>query len=378
VLSQLEGFTRDVREPLTDTVRSAQRFSQVLSENADGIDDFLQSVTALSQELAGVSGKLDGTIRAAEELLTSIDPRKIETIVGNVETFTDTLGESSARFDTIMKGVDTAVASIGDFAAGAEQTIAKVDGILAGVDAGTVRSALSNIERASSNADRAAADIARVTEKIGPRADDIDRIISDAGELASRLAEASVRVDGVLAKADGVLTSAGGVLEGVDANTVRKALSNIERASANADKAAADIARVTDDLRADEVEQIVSDAGELADRLNRASVRVDGILAKVDELLGSGEAEGVITQASETLRGFQQVADTLNSRLGTITEGLARFSGQGLRDVEALVRDSRRSINRIEQAVSDIERNPQRIITGGQGEVRTYDGRARR
>ncbi len=308
VLSQLEGFTRDVREPLTDTVRSAQRFSQVLSENADGIDDFLQSVTALSQELAGVSGKLDGTIRAAEELLTSIDPRKIETIVGNVETFTDTLGESSARFDTIMKGVDTAVASIGDFAAGAEQTIAKVDGILAGVDAGTVRSALSNIERASSNADRAAADIARVTEKIGPRADDIDRIISDAGELASRLAEASVRVDGVLAKADGVLTSAGGVLEGVDANTVRKALSNIERASANADKAAADIARVTDELRADEVEQIVSDAGELADRLNRASVRVDGILAKVDELLGSGEAEGVITQASETLRGFQQVA----------------------------------------------------------------------
>ena len=42
------------------------------------------------------------------------------------------------------------------------------------------------------------------------------------------------------------------------------------------------------------------------------------------------------------------------------------------------MRDSRRSITRIEQAVTDLERNPQRIITGGEGTVREYDGRARR
>jgi len=98
----------------------------------------------------------------------------------------------------------------------------------------------------------------------------------------------------------------------------------------------------------------------------------------VDKLLGSDDAQGVMAQAGETLKSFKQVADTLNSRLGAIMDGLARFSGQGLRDVDALVRDSRRSINRIEQAVTDLERNPQRIITGGDGTVREYDGRARR
>jgi phospholipid/cholesterol/gamma-HCH transport system substrate-binding protein len=46
--------------------------------------------------------------------------------------------------------------------------------------------------------------------------------------------------------------------------------------------------------------------------------------------------------------------------------------------VEALVNDSRRSFNRIEQAVSDLQRNPQRILSGGDGEVRQYDGRVRR
>ena len=165
----------------------------------------------------------------------------------------------------------------------------------------------------------------------------------------------------------------------MDAETVRNALANIEKASGNADKAAADIARVTEKFgRAP-----TTSTGSLAmpARLRtaeRASVRVDGVLEKVDNLLGSGEAEGVITDASETLKAFKQVADTLNSRLATITDGLARFSGQGLRDVEALVRDGRRSITRIEQAVTDLERNPQRIITGGEGTVRQYDGRARR
>ena len=86
----------------------------------------------------------------------------------------------------------------------------------------------------------------------------------------------------------------------------------------------------------------------------------------------------VMAEASATLKEFRKAAETLNSRLGTITDGLARFSGQGLRDVESLVRDSRRSVNRIEEAITDLERNPQRIITGGDGAVRQYDGRARR
>ena len=57
-------------------------------------------------------------------------------------------------------------------------------------------------------------------------------------------------------------------------------------------------------------------------RVRRASVRVDGILVKVDKLLGSGETSGVMADARETLKSFKQVADTLNARLGTITDNL--------------------------------------------------------
>lgn len=298
VLTNLEGFTNDVRGPLTATVGNAQKFSESLARNADGVDKFLASVSALSEQLSTVSGKLDGTIEAAEGLLKSVDREKVKNIVASVDTFTKNLSAQSDQIDDIVKGVNTTVASINDFAQKTQQTLSKVDGVLDGVDAASVKESLDNIRKASENANKAAADVAKVTEKFGDRAEDIDQIVSDAKQLASRL--------------------------------------------------------------------------------NQASVRVDGVLAKVDKLLGSGEAEGVMSDASETLKAFKQVADTLNARLGTITDGLARFSGQGLRDVEALVQDSRRSITRIEQAISDLERNPQRIITGGEGTVREFDGRVRR
>ncbi len=298
VISQLEGFAGDVRGPLTETVENARKFSDSLARNADGVDKFLASVSALSEELQGVSGKLDGTLKAAEGLLNSVDRDRVREIVANVDAFTRNLKQSGDQFDNVIRGVDTAVASINDFAQKTQGTLAKVDDVLDGVNPDDVREALANIRSASENANKAAGDIAAVTEKFGERADDID--------------------------------------------------------------------------------QTISDAQQLAERLNNASVRVDGILAKVDTLLGSGEADGVMADARETLKSFKQVADTLNARLGTITDNLARFSGQGLQNVEALVQDSRRSINRIEQAVSDLQRNPQRILSGGDGEVRQYDGRMRR
>ena len=298
VLSDLEGFTTDVRGPLTQTVENARKFSEALASNADSIDKFLSSVSGLSEELQGVSGKLDGTIKAAEGLLNSIDQDRVKQIVANIDDFTKNLNRSGEKFDDVMEGVDKAIASINEFAQRTQTTLSKVDGVLDSVDPKDVREALANIRIASENANKAAADVAQVTEKFSNRADDID--------------------------------------------------------------------------------QTISDAQQLAERLNNASVRVDGILAKVDNLLGSDQADGVMADARETLKSFRQVADTLNARLGTITANLERFSGKGLQNVEALVNDSRRSINRIEQAVSDLQRNPQRILSGGDGEVRQYDGRVRR
>ena len=298
VLAGLEGFITDVRPPLTATINNAEKFSQALANNADGVDDFLASVTKLSTQLAGASDKLNSTLDAAEGLIKSVDKEQVRNIVSNVDTLTKNLSATSDQVGEVVDHVDGAVKSITAFADDARQTLGGVDKIVAGVDPNAVRETIANIKEASKTANKVVEDVSKVTSKIGEHADDIDKIVADATELA--------------------------------------------------------------------------------DRLNRASVRVDGILVKVDSLLGSDETKGLVTEASATLKSFKQVADTLNSRLGEITDGLARFANGGLNDVDALARDARRSINRIEEAVTDLSRNPQRIISGGEGTVREYDGRARR
>ncbi|MHC5230333.1 MlaD family protein [Brucella sp. LJL56] len=125
------------------------------------------------------------------------------------------------------------------------------------------------------------------------------------------------------------------------------------------------------------INQIVTDAKDMMARLNAASVRVDTILAKTDKLLSSDDKDGVVAQATATLESIRQTSDNLDKRLGPIANNLERFSGQGLREVQGVVLDSRRAIQRIEQAVTELERNPQRLIFGGPGSVPQYDGRKR-
>jgi phospholipid/cholesterol/gamma-HCH transport system substrate-binding protein len=394
VLGSLESFVAEVRGPLTETVQNAQRFSEALGRNADGVETFLANFSELSDTLGSVSGRLDATLQAATEILDAVEPQRVEVIVSNLEGFTKSLGETTDELESIMTGVDTAVKSVGEFTGNAAQTLAKVDAIVGVVDPAGIQTAMNDIQAASRDARTVVADVAKVTGAVGDRAEDIDRIITEAGQLTERINQASARVDGLLAgidtavgnvsefseRAGGTIAKVDEILEGVDPASLRTSLTNIAAASETARTAVADVAKVTSQFgeRADDIDQIITDTQQLASRLNEASVRVDGVLAKLDGFLGSGDAGGVIAEATETIRAFREVANTLNARIGTITAGLERFSGQGLRDVEALVSDSRRSINRIEQAITDLERNPQRIITGGEGQVPRYDGRARR
>ena len=181
VLSNLEGFVTDVRAPLTDTVKNAQKFSEALGNNADGVDDFLASVTKLSNQLAGASDKLDSTLDAAEGLIKSVDKEQVGKIVDNVETLTKNLSETSNQIDDVVGRVDGAVKSITEFSDGARQTLAKVDKILDGVDPETVRDTIANIETVSKNANKVVEDVSKVTSKFGDRADDIDRSSTMSG-----------------------------------------------------------------------------------------------------------------------------------------------------------------------------------------------------
>jgi phospholipid/cholesterol/gamma-HCH transport system substrate-binding protein len=302
--------------------------------------------------------RADGVLSSVEDFVNDVKTPLVAT-VENAQKFSEALGRNSDNIDQFLASVGDLSKTLSAVSGRLDSTLAAAEDLLKTVDKEKVTTIVSNVET--------------FTSDLKGASDNLEAMMSGVDKAVASITTLSQNATGTLSKVDEIVAS-------VDPATVRSAIDGIKQTTETARKAADDISKVTTKFgnRSEEIDKMISDASQLAERLNAASVRVDGILVKVDNLLGSDNADGLMVQARETLLSFRQVADTLNARMGTITDGLARFSGQGLRDVEALVRDSRRSVNRIEEVISDLGRNPQRIIAGGEGEVRQYDGRVRR
>lgn len=326
------------------------------------------TITEMTANPSAVSSLLESAqniFRRTDSILTDLerlagDAREpITKTLQNVEAFSEALSNNAEGIDAFLASVTAMSKTLTGVSERLDSTLAGAEELIRSVDTEDVTAAVHNVRQFTQRLDEASTDL---------------------NQIMANVKEGVASISGFAAAANQTLARVDTIVQEVDPATVRTALANIEQASTSVNAAVNDVSKVTQKIgeRAEDIDAIIVDAREMAARLNQASEKVDGVLSKVDGLLGSDDAGGLMADAGETLKAFRQVADTLNARMGVITDGLARFSGQGLREVEGLVRDTRRSITRIEQAVSDLERNPQRIISGGAGEVREFDGRARR
>lgn len=296
-IGELEGFIKDSRAPLTNTVRNAETFSKALADNAGGIDEFLGSVSALSETVTALSGRLDSTLSAVDGLVRAVDGTRITQILNNAEIVSKNVADASTKFGPVLDEFNSTIASFREFGTSANTTLQRVEQLVAAVDAQKVGKAVDDISVATGEARTAISSFAKVGEQIGERQRDIDDAITNFTELS--------------------------------------------------------------------------------EKLNSSSDRVDSILVKVDNLLGSDETNSLSAEARRTLESIRGVAENLNAQIGPIAANISRFSGAGLRDVETLVTDTRNAVRNLNDAISNFDSNPQRLLFGGDT-VKQYDGRTRR
>ncbi|WP_034857533.1 MlaD family protein [Sinorhizobium sojae] len=296
-IGDIQGFVTDIRTPLTATIGNAEKFSKALANNSGAIDQFLKSVEELSGSVSAASKKLDTTLESADRLINAVDPKRIDTIVSNVEQLSSDLKEASGGVSEAVDGFKRTVGTYNEFGKSAQETLKRVDALVAAVDAQKVGTVVNDISAASADARKVAAEVSSFAEKISARQEDIDQTITDFTQMSTKL--------------------------------------------------------------------------------NAASDRVDGILVKIDGFLGDADAPSLSAEARATLESFRTMANNLNAQIGPIAENLKRFSNAGLRDVEALVTETRRTVQGLQNTISDFDKNPQRLLFGGET-VKQYDGRTRR
>lgn len=326
-----------------------------------------ETAAILEAEQSSVTNILstaDKILKRADEAITDIQGFVAEArgpltnTIQNAEKFSGSLARNGENIDEFLKSVGGLSETFKTLSTRLDSTLASVDSLIKAVDPKKVEDVVSNVEKVSKDIADASGDVKTTVEGFRKTAETFDTFGKNA--------------TATLDKVDGLIAA-------VDAQKVGGAIDNISVATADARKAIASVTGVADRIgaRQEDIDQIITDVQQMSSKLNAASTRVDGVLAKLDGFLGEGDSESLFAEAKATLQSIKQAADTLNGRIGPIADGLQRFSGSGLRDVEALVLDTRRTIQNLDSAISGFERNPQRLLFGGDT-VKQYDGRTRR
>ena len=260
------------------------------------------------------------------EMLLAAPGQPLPTIFAEKSEFQDLL--ETAR--TIAKRVD--------------DVVGKFEGMISGNEANineTVRN-ISKFSKAlgdnSAGVDKMMASIAVAAEKIGP--------------LAERL--------------DGLSRQVGEALTALDSQKITRIIDDTQKFTGALGGTSTDVAKT------------IKDVASITDKLNRAADQVEGVLKAAQSFLGSaagGDGSGAFGEIGEAAKSIRRLAENLDKRTSEITAGINRFTGPGLRDIESLAADGRKTLGDINRSLRNIERNPQQFIFGGKPSLPEYNGR---
>ncbi|AXV15523.1 MCE family protein [Neorhizobium sp. SOG26] len=322
----------------------------VLIAEQSSVTNLLATADKILDRADSAIGDIQGFVADARGPLTQT--------IRNVETFTSALAQNSDSIDKFLNSLSTLSGTIDRVSGTLNSTLQAAERLVSAIDADRINAVVANTERASRN--------------IANASDNFPDLIVNVRNAAANFEQAGTQAQSVLRRIDSVMAS-------VSPDQIRTTIGNVAAASEDARQTLSSARSVVDSFanRRQDIDNAVRDFTELASKLNQASNRVDGILAKVDGMVSGADSDGLFAEAQKTLLSIRNVADNINARVGPIADNLTRFSATGLRDIQVLVNDARRTVQSLDQTINNFDQNPQRLIFGGET-VKEYDGRTRR
>ena len=247
-----------------------------------------------------------------------------------------TIVAERSEFQDILETVRT-------IAKRADEVLGSVEGLVKD-NAGSISNTVKNVERFSA--------------ALGNNSDGIDKLMQSFGTIADTIAPLSQKL-GVLSEE---LTQ---IVRSVDQKKVTEIIGNVDRFTAALGGSS------------DDVGKAVKDVAAITGKLNTAADQVEGVMKSAQAFLNTAagkDGRSAFTEVSDAAKSIRVLADNLDRRTADITSGISRFTGPGLRDIEALASDGRRTLTDLNRTLRSLERNPQQFIFGGKPPLPQYGG----
>lgn len=296
--------------------------------------DILETVQRLS-------GKVDSVLTRADNLLAQGEGSVLST-VRNVEAFSKALADNSSGVASFLANVGEMSQKVGSLSQRIERFVDSAEGLVKAVDAAAINKAVSNI--------------AGFSEALGENKQKVTALISDSAQLARSLNTSAVKLDSALEEVTRVARALDSTKLGSTLDGAQKFADALGRNAESVDKTVQEISRITE-------------------KVSQAANRLDNVMAGAEKFLGGGQdgqVSGLMNEIAETAKAIRVLAGNLDKRTVEITAGINRFTGPGLREIEALASESRKAVGDLSRAVRSLERNPQQLLFGGRSNIPEY------
>jgi phospholipid/cholesterol/gamma-HCH transport system substrate-binding protein len=296
--------------------------------------DILETVQRLS-------GRLDAVLTRADSLLQQGEGPFLATL-RNVEAFSQALGDNSTAISAFLTSIGEMGQRVSSLSTRLEKFVDEAEALTRAIDARAINQTVSNVTA--------------FTQTLADNRQQVATLFQDAGGLARQLQQSATKLDSALDEVSKLARA-------IDAEKINRTIAGAEQFSTVLGKNAGNIDRA--------IQEITGVANTVA----RAASRLDNVMAGAESFFGGGQdgaTAGLITELTEAAKSIRALAGNLDQRTRELSAGLQRFTGPGLRDIEALAAESRKAVNDLGRAVRALERNPSQLLFGGQSNIPEY------
>ncbi len=329
---QLTGGASDTPDLANPDPKS--KAPPIMFADRSDYQDILETVQRLS-------GKVDSFLTRADNLMLQSEGSILST-VKNVEAFSKALADNSSGVSSFLANVGEMSQKVSSLSNRLERFTDSAEALVKAVDTVAVNKAVNNI--------------ASFAEALGDNKQSVTSLLSDSAQLAKSLNLSVSRLDTALDEITRVARA-------LDADKINQTLEGAQkfadvlgRNSQSLDETFKEIARITE-------------------RVSQSAGRLDNVMAGAEKFFGGGQDgqfAGLTSEIAEAAKSIRGLASNLDKRTAEITAGINRFTGPGLRDIEALAAESRKAVGDLSRAVRSLERNPQQLLFGGQSNIPEY------
>jgi phospholipid/cholesterol/gamma-HCH transport system substrate-binding protein len=328
---RLDRFLGDNEERMSSTMANIESLSSSLASFAGGAGED-SDVAAIMSGIRDTVDSANATVTRLEGFVTENEPR-LTTTLTNIETFSGALAQNADGVQRFLASISDTSDQIGPLASEMRELTQETRNLLAAIPSEDVTQAIR--------------DTVTFTDALARNSNNIDQFFTDATSLASNLSGVSEGLGSTLRMIDEAS-------EAIDPQVLARAMDNVDKFSAALGN------------NAEGVDEIITNTQTLTQSLGQAAERIDTIVARIDSMVDTEGGDTLFTEVANAARSVRELADQLNTRTADITAGLSNFSNRGLAEYVTLASEARRTLERLDRVISNIERNPQVFIFGGQ------------